>query len=142
MELRWVSRPVSVSPRTADRLGTFSVYTDTVVYAMHRNVSRLELDLYRLDSQSFMRLNSDWQAWDVFSPEEAALVRRWSQEVEAQRNEVQLARVDLVDDQEEPLPPGLYYLQLTAPQVEKPPDYKPERFMFVKARVNLTLKQH
>jgi uncharacterized protein YfaS (alpha-2-macroglobulin family) len=130
-----------VALRTGGGLGTFSAYTDTVVYATHQNVSRLDLDLYRLDPPSFVRLNSDWRAWDIFSPREADLVRRWSQEVSVPRNEVHLARIDLVDDQDEPLPPGLYYLQLTSPQVEKPPDYKPERFMFVKARLNLTLKQ-
>jgi uncharacterized protein YfaS (alpha-2-macroglobulin family) len=127
---------------TGGRLGTFSAYTDTVVYATYRNVSRLDVSLYRLGVPMFMRLNSDWSTWDRYAPDEDDLVRRWSRTVSAPRNEARLVRLDLVEDEGYSLPPGLYYLQLSAPEVEqKERDYTPSRYMFVKSRLNLTLKQ-
>ena len=69
-------------------------------------------------------------------------MRRWSEEFQAPRNEVRLARLDLVDGQRESLPPGLYYLELNAPQVKaRNAEYRPSRYMFVKSQLNLTLKQ-
>jgi uncharacterized protein YfaS (alpha-2-macroglobulin family) len=127
---------------TVGRLGTFSAYTDTVVYASYRNVSHLEVALYRLDVGTFTRLNRDWEAWDRYAPGEASLVRRWTQRVQAPRNTVRLARLDLLDDTGDPLSPGIYYLQLNAPEVAaKDRAYQPSRYMFVKSRLNLVLKQ-
>jgi len=40
-----------------DSIGTFDAYTDTVVYARHRNVTRLNVALYRLSLDTFMRLH-------------------------------------------------------------------------------------
>ncbi len=127
---------------TGGQLGTFSTYTDTVVYATYRNVSRLELGLYRLSPTTFIRLNDQWEAWDRYVPAESDLIRHWSQKVSAPRNQARLARFDLVDGKGKPLPPGLYYLELTAPEAKaQTPDYRPSRYMFVKSRLNLTLKQ-
>jgi uncharacterized protein YfaS (alpha-2-macroglobulin family) len=127
---------------TGGRLGTFSAYTETVVYATCLNVSRLDASLYRLSAQQFMDLNSDWRAWDKFTPSDADLMRSWSQKVEAPRNKAQLDRLDLVDGTGRPLPSGLYYLQLSAPEVQRSQrDYRPSRYMFVKSGLNLTLKQ-
>ena len=61
--------PAIASLTTVDRLGTFSAYTDTVVYATYRNVSSLQLGLYRLSPRAFMDLNTRWEAWDQFVPE-------------------------------------------------------------------------
>ena len=127
---------------TVGRLGTYSTFTDTVVYATHRNVSRLELSLYRLEPTTFMRLNSNWEAWDSYQPGESDLIRRWEQRTTAARNRIGLARIDLLDKEGKPLPSGLYYVQLGAPEVEaQAGDYRPARYMFVKSRLNLTLKQ-
>jgi uncharacterized protein YfaS (alpha-2-macroglobulin family) len=127
---------------TGGRLGTFSAYTETLIYATHRNVSRLDASLYRLSPPAFMRLNSDWQAWDEYDPDEDHLVRQWSQRVKVPRNQLHTARLDLTDEEGAPLPPGLYYLELSAPEVKvEVRDYRPSRYMFVKSRLNLTLKQ-
>ncbi len=127
---------------TGDRLGTFNAYTDTVVYASYRNVSQLDVSLYRLSPSQFRDLNTDWQAWGRFAPKEGDLVRHWSQKVRVPRNEVHLIRLDLADSEGTPLPPGLYYLLLSAPEAKDfRPDYRPSRYMFVKSRLNLTLKQ-
>jgi uncharacterized protein YfaS (alpha-2-macroglobulin family) len=130
--------PAIASLTTVDRLGTVSAYTETVVYATYRNVSTLQMALYRLSPSAFMDLNTEWDAWDQFVPDERELVRSWSQKVQAPRNEARLERLLLVDTSGQALPPGLYYLQLIAPGIQ---ELEPSRYMFVKSRLNLTLKQ-
>jgi uncharacterized protein YfaS (alpha-2-macroglobulin family) len=130
------------SLHTVGQLGTYSTYTDTVVYAVYRNVSRLDLDLYRLDVADFVRLNSDWDALQNYAPSGANLVRSWSRRVGGARNEDHLARFELVPEGGAPLPPGVYYVELASPQVaEINRDYEPGKFMFVKSALNLALKQ-
>ncbi len=135
--------PAFASLTTVGQLGTVSAYTETVVYATHRNVSSLQMALYRLSPSTFMDLNTRWEAWDQFVPEEGDLVRRWTRRVQSPRNETGLARLPLVDANGKALPPGLYYLQLTSPEVQSSREggSKPSRYMFVKSRLNLTLKQ-
>ncbi|MGD2207227.1 MAG: Ig-like domain-containing protein, partial [Anaerolineae bacterium] len=126
---------------TGSRLGVFSAYTDTVVYAAYRNVSRLDLSLYRLPEGSFRSLFSRWDAWDKFQPDGDDLVRRWSRKVSPPPNEVRLGRFDLLDAGGEPLPPGLYFLELDAPEVKRQEGETPPRFVFVRSALNLSLKQ-
>ena len=97
---------------TGGRLGTFSTYTDTVVYATHRNVTRLEVGLYRQSPEAFSRLNSNWDAWERFKPDPEDLVKRWGLTGDVARNEDHLLRLELTDEKGDPLPPGLYYLEL------------------------------
>ena len=127
---------------TGGRLGTFSAYTETVVYATYRNVSRLDLGLYRLNLSTFMRLNSDYAAWDTYAPKAGDRIRLWTQELQTARNTTHMEALKISDEAGEPLPPGLYYLELSAPEVRaKVTAYQPSRYMFVKSRLNLTLKQ-
>ncbi|MGQ9600094.1 MAG: Ig-like domain-containing protein [Anaerolineae bacterium] len=127
---------------TDGRLGTFSVYTNTVVYATYRNISRLEVGLYRLSPEAFMRLLSYWDAWDRYTPQGKELIRQWTQSVQAPRNQVRLACLDLRTGDGQDLPPGLYYLQMSAPEIkQKARDYQPSRYMFIKSALNLVLKQ-
>ncbi|MEJ2288362.1 MAG: Ig-like domain-containing protein [Deinococcales bacterium] len=135
--------PAYASLTTVGRLGAVSAYTDTVVYATYRNVSSLQMSLYRLSVGAFMDLNTSWEAWDQFVPGEAELVRRWSTNVEAPRNEARLERLLLLDADGAALPPGLYYLQLTSPEVQRlqADGNEVSRYIFVRSRLNLTLKQ-
>jgi len=127
---------------TNSQLGTYSTYTDTVIYVTYRNVSQLELGLYRLSPERFMSLNGFGnQSLGDYTPKQEDLIRTWSQAVKPPRNKGVLARFELADAKGQPLPPGLYYLQLKAPEVQKMPDGRPSRYMFVKSGVNLTLKQ-
>jgi uncharacterized protein YfaS (alpha-2-macroglobulin family) len=126
---------------TAGRLGAVSAYTDTILYASYRNVSRLDLELYRVSPSDFMWVQGfgDWDAWDKFKPQDADLVRKWSRDITAARNQTLLARFDLTDEAGAQLPPGLYYVQMTAPETVG--QSGPSRFMFVRSRYNLVLKQ-
>ena len=123
-------------------LGSFNAYSDTLIYVSYRNVSRLDLELYRLSPESFMNLSGfgGWDAWETFRPSRGDLVKSWSQEVHPPRNQNQLEPFNLTDAEGRPLAPGLYYLQLRAPEVSQDLSYY-QRFMFVRSKVNLTMKQ-
>lgn len=129
---------------TGSRLGTFGVTTDTVIYATTINVTQLDVALYRLPVEQFMLFNGygDWEAWERYKPAESTLVRRWSEPINAPRNEYQLVRLALTDAQGQELPPGLYYVQMQAPEVlQRDPKRPLQRYMFIKSRLNLTLMQ-
>jgi uncharacterized protein YfaS (alpha-2-macroglobulin family) len=129
---------------TGGQLDTISAYTDTTVYVNYRNVSRLDLSLYQLSPSDFMRLNGfgDWDALYNYKPSPKDLIRSWALSVRPPRNATRTAGFNLLDAEDQPLAPGLYYVELTAPEVrEAYPDSSPERFMLVRSRINLALKQ-
>ncbi len=125
-------------------LATVNAYTHTVVYVNYLNVSRLDLALYTLTPEQFMQINGfgDWDYWYTYTPSESNLIKRWSVEVSPSPNKSALARLELTDVEGNDLPPGLYYVELTAPEVRRNwPDREPERFMLVRSRLHLVLKQ-
>ncbi|MHB1318107.1 MAG: Ig-like domain-containing protein, partial [Anaerolineae bacterium] len=125
-------------------IGTFDAYTDTVIYARHRNITRLDVALYRLSLDTFMRLHgySSWDYRSRFRPAAADLVRQWSVYPDAPRNASALRGIAIVDAQGEQLPPGIYYLELSAPEVmARSDDARPEGFTLVRSATNLVLKQ-
>jgi len=125
-------------------LASVSAYTHTVFYVQHLNVSRLDLALYSLSQGEFMQINGfgGWDYWYNYTPSEANLIRRWSVEVSAPSNKATMTRLELTDAEGNDLPPGLYYVELTAPEVRRRwPDQKPERLMLVRSRLHLVLKQ-
>ncbi|MEJ5311191.1 MAG: Ig-like domain-containing protein [Anaerolineae bacterium] len=129
---------------TIGDLSTFSTYTDTAIYAGYRNVSRLDAELYRLSVEDFTRFY-DYRNYDFrnnFHPPAADLVRRWSVSVDPPRNTARLIRLDMVDAGGDQLPPGIYFLQLTAPEVWQYDSYaRPAQHVFIRSHINLTMKQ-
>ncbi|MGB9722319.1 MAG: Ig-like domain-containing protein [Chloroflexia bacterium] len=125
-------------------LASVSAYTHTVLYAGHLNVSRLDLALYTLGPEEFMRINGfgGWDYWYNYTPPSSNLIKRWSVEVSSPPNKAAQTRLALTDAEGNDLPPGLYYVELSAPEVQRHwPDRRPERFMFVRSRLHLVLKQ-
>jgi uncharacterized protein YfaS (alpha-2-macroglobulin family) len=123
-------------------VGTYNAYTDTQVYLVHRNVSQVDLALYELDWDDFSSLTGPnrWEAWDAFTPRtQAALIREWSLPAEAPLNEGRYLRADLAEDGGA-LPPGLYFLQSSAPEVQEREWWEPSRHILVVSRIHLTLK--
>ncbi|MBM4466567.1 MAG: hypothetical protein FJ014_13605 [Chloroflexi bacterium] len=124
-------------------VGTYNAYTETIVYATYRNVSRLDFNLYRLDREDFVRLNGrrSWDYWDKFSPDPKALVRQWSEAVDAPLNQSGMLSTKVASEGGGALAPGLYYLQVAAPELKKVTYWQPSRQLMVVSRLNLTLKQ-
>ncbi len=125
-------------------LASVNAYTHTILYVNHLNVSRLDLALYTLTPREFMQINGfgGWDYWYKYTPPETNLIKRWSVEVSAPPNKSTLTRLELTDAEGNDLPPGLYYGELTAPEVRRRwPEQKPERFMLVRSHIHLVLKQ-
>jgi len=123
-------------------VGTYNGYTNTQVYAAHLNTSRIDLELYELEWDDFMHLTGPdrWKSWDEFEPQtDATLLREWSLPAEAPLNETRYTRIDLAQDGGA-LPPGLYFLQASAPEVRQQEWYQPSRHLLVVSRAHLTLK--
>ena len=129
---------------TGGSLGTFNAYTKTVIYAGYRNVSRLDMALYRLSPETFMMYQAygDYKYRRDFTPPPGSLVRTWSVPVDPPRNEARLTPLNIVDADGAQLPPGIYYIELTAPEVlAENADARPERYAFIRSHINLMLKQ-
>ena len=124
------------------RVGTYNGYTSTQVLVRYRNVSRVDLALYRLGWEDFLRLVGPdrWDEWETFDPDKRAeLVRAWSLPVEAPLNESRYRRVYLAEDGGS-LSPGLYFLEVSAPEVRERLWWQPSRHVLVVSRLHLTLK--
>ncbi|TEU13439.1 MAG: hypothetical protein E3J21_18660, partial [Anaerolineales bacterium] len=136
----------ALSPRvylhSTGRVGTYNAYTTTLAYVTSRNVTRVDYRLYEMDQRTFRKLNGEdwWETWDTFAPDERDLVRHWSKEVSAPLNETRIVGTAVESEEGAGLPPGLYYLEVTAPEVAER-GRKPSRVMMVVSGLNLALKQ-
>jgi len=130
-----------VYPAVPNDVGSYSAYTNTYVYLVHRNVSQVDLTLHRLDWPAFARLNGPdrWDLWDSYRPPTSALVRQWTIPTESPLNEQRYLRVDLAEDGGA-LPPGYYLLEASAPEMQQLAWWRPTRHILVVTRVHLTLK--
>ncbi len=123
---------------TAGQLASFNAYNDTVVYAGFRNVSHIDVALYRLDATSPALLEMLDNYWDMrnYTPNSGAMLWQWSMDVQAPRNVARLVSLEVTAPGGGQLAPGLYFLSLTAPG-----GGDPSRMAFIRSRLNLTVKQ-
>jgi len=122
-------------------VGVYSAYTNTTVYLVHRNVSQVDLALYYLDWADFSALTGPdrWQVWDSFTPDAENLIRQWSLPATAELNASRYLRAVLAEDGGA-LQPGLYFLEVSAPEVRRQQWGAPSRHILVVTRAHLTLK--
>ncbi len=124
---------------TPGALGTYNAYTQTVVYAVYRNVSELNLKLALLDRSDLVTLTgpASWSEWDDYSPPASRVIRRWTVPVESQLDATLVWRVPMVDESGNQLPPGIYYLEMTSPGFS---DWQVSKHILVISTINLTVK--
>ncbi len=137
-QLKFTTRPLPPSiGMPPSRIGTYNAYTTTAVYVQHVNVSELELELYRMDREDFLQLSGQgwWQLWDSYEPAVDLRIRRWKVKVDYELNRYLATAVPLADDGTSALAPGLYYLEVRAPNVEGF-----LRHVMLVSRANVTLK--
>ena len=123
-------------------VGTYNAYTSTHVYVVHRNVSRVDLSLYRLGREEFADLVGPerWEEWETFDPAaQAELLRQWTVPTDAPLDETEYLLADLAEDGGA-LPPGLYYLEVSSPEVREREWWEPSHHIVVVSRIHLTLK--
>jgi hypothetical protein len=125
-----------------DQIGTYNGYTATELYLVHRNVSQIDLSLYQIDWETFARLTGRdrWSAWDSFWPaSEGTLLREWSRPAEAELNQSRYMRLSLAEGGG-PLPPGLYFLEASAPEARQLEYWEPARHLLVVSRRHVSFK--
>ncbi len=113
-----------VQLNVAGPIGTYNAYTRTVASILHRNVTDVDLALYRLSEAQFLRLTGE-NSWDTqrnVRLDKKDLLRQWRVRPPAERNRSQVWFEPLVLDDNQPLAPGLYYLIVSSPEAPvKPP---------------------
>ena len=114
-------------------VGTFDAHQPARVLAGFLNTSRLDLNLYQLGLDEFVRAQEDW--WD-YQPTTMP-IRRWTIPTEAPLNEVGYSLVDLVEGGGT-LTPGTYLVDMKAPGAEY--DRWSHRKLLVVSDYNVTLK--
>lgn len=125
---------------TPGMIGTYNAYTPTVVYAVYRNVSQLDLTLARLDVDDLIGLTGpdSWTIWDSFWPDADQILRQWSVQVEDVLNKTSVWRIPLVDQSRNQLAPGIYYLYMTSPGFTQ---WDASKHLLVVSPINLTFKR-
>jgi len=134
-------------------VGTYSAYTETLVYVTVRNVNQVNFALYRMPRDDFLRTNSEdwWNDWDNYRGDEENLVRRWTLDVEPALNQRRVYGTNLAGEVGEQgqalsLPPGIYYLEAWADADAVYPEAQPslpgeaEKRILLVSRHNLSLK--
>jgi hypothetical protein len=114
-------------------IGTYDASEPARIFVGHLNTERLDLRLYRLGLEEAFEVQENF--WEEQRPDE--LLRDWSVPVEAPLNEKLHTPVDLVEGGGE-LEPGVYLLELRAPDVKFEP-WMHRRLLSV-SEYNLTIK--
>lgn len=126
------------------QIGAYSAYTDTKLYAVYRNVATMDFSLWRMSMDEFARVTGQegWQDWDKYQPAPAALVRQWSSPAaeDVALNEMAYLKTHPAGEGGGTLKPGLYYLELTSPQLAKGNQSRPSRHILVVGTANLVFK--
>jgi hypothetical protein len=143
-----------VSPSIA----TYNGYrAETYVYMTVRNVSQVNLALYRLSKDEFATLSQnvfagidDYNQWESFVPPQDRRVGEWSQPTDPELYENYVYKVDVSQAvaNGQPLAPGLYFLVAQAAPSGIFPEAQgtdlsqaSDRQLLIVSKRNLTLKQ-
>jgi hypothetical protein len=124
------------------RFGTYSAYTDTVVYARYRNVTQLDFELYQVDLNTFAQLigNDSYNLWNSSVPVRGAPIRAWSVPVTPELNKSGLLRVPIGGETGGALTTGIYLVRVTSPEQQQLDFGGITRHLIVVANTNVTFK--
>jgi len=122
-------------------VGTFNAYLEASVPVVYRNVSRIDLELYRIDVDLFISLTgyNAYQAWETLNVNRLERVSRWSVDVKPALNETELKRFRVIGAQERSPEAGFYLLQLKAPEIDQKAN--PPRYLLAISKSNVVIKR-
>jgi uncharacterized protein YfaS (alpha-2-macroglobulin family) len=134
----------SVYLNVPGQIGTYSAYTDTKLYAVYRNIATMDFALSRMSLNEFWQVTrpDGWEQWNNYRPVPGAGVRQWSVPAaqDVALNETAFFKAYLAGDTEGALKPGLYYLEVSSPQVGKDNQGGPAKHILVVGSANVTFK--
>jgi hypothetical protein len=124
------------------RFGTYSAYTDTVIYARYRNVTQLNFELYQVDLNMFAQLigNDSYNLWNTSVPVQGSPIRAWSVPVTATLNKSGLMKVPVGGEAGGALTTGIYLIRVTSPENQQLDYGGITRHLIVVANTNVTFK--
>jgi uncharacterized protein YfaS (alpha-2-macroglobulin family) len=121
------------------QVGLYDSANETELFAVFRNVDTLDFNLYSMSLDTFALLTGPdgYQYREEFDPPRDDLLRSWSISVEGELNEFIFIKQPVADEGGGSLPPGVYLLEMDAPNVDK---RFFTRHIMVVASANLTFK--
>lgn len=145
-EVRFSTGPLPplVAIQSEGLIGTYNAAQPTRLFIQHRNITRLDLALASLTPQQFYDLTGALNAYENlrnFEPERDQVVRRWSVMTTAGLNESANQNV-LLSESGGALPPGIYLLQVSAPElIALDREFRPIRHIVIVTNVHIGLKR-
>jgi hypothetical protein len=129
---------------TTGQIGTYSAYADTKLYAVYRNIATMDFTLARMGLDEFARVTGQagWEVWEKYRPAPGAIARQWSAPAaqDVALNETAFLKTYLAGEEGGALKPGLYYLEITSPQMGKGEQGGAARHILVVGTANVVFK--
>ncbi len=138
MRFRTDPLPPTFQLRVPDAVGTYDAALPARVILSHVNVTRIDLKLYRLPTNVLHESLWRWIYQEATGA--APPVREWQVRLEAPLNRQQNTPVALGESSEGKLEPGIYLLELDAPELDRDTYWRNQRHILVVSRLSLTLK--
>ncbi len=130
-----------------DRFTHFSAITTTRVSLYYRNVEEVNVELFRVPTSEFLALtgNNQYEFWQNYQIPDRAANQVWSQRFPAttEPNITGQQIITLTDEAGNPLPPGLYLLEVEQPTTSDPNEtgINSAQALIVLSNYNLVLKK-
>ncbi|MFO7633326.1 MAG: Ig-like domain-containing protein, partial [Caldilinea sp.] len=135
-----------------DRFTHYSAFTTTVVGVQYRNVDTIDAKLYRVPLNDLFQLagENQWSVWENYVVPDQAQNLLWERNYTPdggdnviQRMGIKLTAVQRSGGPEEPLPPGVYMLEVRDPAAQAQQDGAPtrQRAVIIITNYNLTFKR-
>jgi uncharacterized protein YfaS (alpha-2-macroglobulin family) len=120
-----------------ERLAQLTTSYPSDVTVAYRNISRIEAELFDVGLPAGL-LGEPWRVQE-YSPAGSPL-RTWNQEVNPEENTVETLTLSLNDGA--PLPSGVYYLRISAPEINRDDSWwQNQRVILLVADTNLVVKE-
>ncbi|MGC9469746.1 MAG: Ig-like domain-containing protein [Anaerolineae bacterium] len=139
VRFRTAELPPTYQLRVPDFAATYDAALRPQVVVAHLNLTRLRLRLFRLPISGLTESRWAWQDEDQM-PGRDALIREWEQRLESPQNTQQNTVIDLLESEQGRLDPGVYLLDIDAPEIDGDRYWRTQRHMLVVSDLNLTLK--
>jgi len=121
--------------------GTFNAYTTTTMIVAYRNVSRLEFGLYELPVDEYLAVTDGWDARQKLTTDGLSRVNAWKVDVAAPLNKTEVRRMAVLGPGGGNPAPGLYYLEVRAPEVKYSKSLKPAGYLLSISKSNVVIKR-
>ncbi|MGC9521770.1 MAG: Ig-like domain-containing protein [Anaerolineae bacterium] len=139
VNFRTAPLPPTYQLRTPEFIGTYDAALPARLVVAHVNLTRLDLRLYRMPISAITESPWAWQGEDQ-RPGRDMLVREWREELTSPLDQQQHTVVNLTNEPAGTLDPGIYLLEVEAPEIDRDRYGRVRRHMLVVSEFNLTLK--